>query len=64
VFEPDEAADLIAAAVAPRHRVCAWLAGIRMHALDSGWFLQSRQYPERGVARRHHRPVVEHATTR
>jgi len=47
VFEPDEAADLIAAAWLHDIGYAPWLAGIRMRALDGGWFLQSRQYPER-----------------
>jgi hypothetical protein len=46
-FEPDEAADLVAAAWLHDIGYAPWLVGIRMHALDGGWFLQSRHYPER-----------------
>jgi hypothetical protein len=46
-FEPDEAADLVAAAWLHDIGYAPWLVGIRTHALDGGWFLQSRHYPER-----------------
>jgi hypothetical protein len=46
-FEPDEAADLVAAAWLHDIGYAPWLAGIQMHALDGGWFLQSRHFPER-----------------
>ena len=47
VFEPDEAAGLVAAAWLHDIGYSPGLVGIRMHALDGGWFLQSRHYPER-----------------
>ena len=47
VFEPDEAADLVAAAWLHDIGYAPWLVGIQMHALDGGWFLQERHYPER-----------------
>jgi hypothetical protein len=47
VFEPDEAADLVAAAWLHDIGYAPWLAGIQMHALDGGWFLQERHFPER-----------------
>ena len=47
VFEPDEAADLIAAAWLHDIGYAPWLVGIRMHALDGGWFLQERNFRER-----------------
>jgi hypothetical protein len=47
VFEPDEAADLVAAAWLHDIGYAPWLTGIRMHALDGGWFLQERHFPER-----------------
>jgi predicted HD phosphohydrolase len=46
-FEPDEAADLVAAAWLHDVGYAPWVAGIQMHALDGGWFLQGRHYPER-----------------
>ena len=46
-FEPDEAADLVAAAWLHDIGYASWLVGIRMHALDGGWFLQERHFPER-----------------
>ena len=46
-FEPDEAADLVAAAWLHDIGYAPWLVGIRMHALDGGWFLQERHFPER-----------------
>ena len=47
VFEPEEAADLVAAAWLHDVGYAPWLVGIRMHALDGGWFLQERHFPER-----------------
>ena len=47
VFQPDEAADLVAAAWLHDIGYAPWLVGIRMHALDGGWFLQERHFPER-----------------
>src|SRR5664279_2270283 len=47
LFEPDEAADLVAAAWLHDIGYAPWLVGIRMHALDGGWFLQERHFPER-----------------
>ena len=47
VFEPDEAADLVAAAWLHDIGYAPWLVGIKMHALDGGWFLQERHFPER-----------------
>jgi len=47
IFEPDEALDLVAAAWLHDIGYAPWLVGIRMHALDGGWFLQERHYPER-----------------
>jgi hypothetical protein len=46
VFEPDEAAGLVAAAWLHDIGYSPGLVGIRMHALDGGWFLQSQHYPE------------------
>ena len=47
VFEPDEAADLVAAAWLHDIGYAPWLVGIKMHALDGAWFLQERHFPER-----------------
>jgi hypothetical protein len=47
VFEPDEAADLVAAAWLHDVGYAPWLVGIRMHALDGGWFLQERNFTDR-----------------
>jgi hypothetical protein len=47
VFEPDEAADLVVAAWLHDIGYAPWLVGIQMHALDGGWFLQERHFPER-----------------
>jgi hypothetical protein len=47
VFEPDEAADLVTAAWLHDIGYAPWLVGIRMHALDGGWFLQERHFPDR-----------------
>src|ERR1035437_8213671 len=47
VFEPDETADLVAAAWLHDIGYAPWLVGIQMHALDDGWFLQERHFPER-----------------
>ena len=47
VFEPDEGADLVAAAWLHDIGYAPWLVGIQMHALDGGWFLQERHFPER-----------------
>jgi HD domain len=47
VFEPDEAADLVAAAWLHDIGYAQWLVGEGMHALDGGWFLQEQKFPER-----------------
>jgi hypothetical protein len=47
VFEPDEAADLLAAAWLHDIGYAQWLVGEGMHPLDGAWFLQSRHFPER-----------------
>jgi hypothetical protein len=47
IFEPDEAADLMAAAWLHDIGYAQWLVGEGMHPLDGGWFLQSRHFPER-----------------
>jgi len=47
VFEPGEAADLVAAAWLHDIGYAPWLVGIQMHSLDGGWFLQERHFPER-----------------
>ena len=47
LFEADEAADLVAAAWLHDIGYAPWLVGIQMHALDGGWFLQSRHWPDR-----------------
>ncbi len=46
-FEPDEVADLVAASWLHDIGYAPWLVGIQMHALDGGWFLQERHFPER-----------------
>jgi hypothetical protein len=47
VFEADQAADLVAAAWLHDIGYAQWLVGEGMHALDGGWFLQERKFPER-----------------
>ena len=47
VFEPDEAADLVAAAWLHDIGYAQWLVGEGMHALDGGWFLQEQKFPVR-----------------
>ena len=47
VFEPDEAADLVAAAWLHDIGYAQWLVGEGMHALDGGWFLQEQKFPAR-----------------